>query len=42
MLLVSWTCNPDVLEAAEGLCVDVALCCLGKMKGLLKPELPKT
>lgn len=42
MLLVSWACHIDVHEAAEGLCVDAALCCLGKMKGLIKPELPKT
>lgn len=42
MLLVSWACNTDVHETAEGLCVDVAFCCSGKIKGLVKPELPKT
>lgn len=26
MLLVSWACNTDVHKAAEGLCVDAALC----------------
>lgn len=34
MLLIS--CNTDVQEDAEG------LWCLGKIKGLVKPELPKT
>lgn len=42
MFLVSWACNTDVQEAAEGFCVDAALRCLGKIKGLIKPELPKT
>lgn len=42
VLLVSWACNTDVHKAAQGLCVDAAFCCLGKMKGLIKLELPKT
>lgn len=42
ILLVTWACNTDVHEPAEGLCVDAALCCLGKMKGLIKPEPLKT